>query len=170
MHFIAFRINCFEVTRCFECVRAIQLDVSSGLCTCFPLGFLETTAAKLIQQAERMWAGRAGRGVIGRAAGAPWWPPTHSANEHRASRTRGPSGHRRDVASLTEKNTRFDLLRTPGFFLFGRVIIRERVEVLTCDGGFCVQVYLCSVLVYYGVVYGVRRGVVGHRHKVPIGS
>lgn len=74
-----------------------------------------------------MWAGRAGRGVIGRTAAAQSWPPTHSANEQRASRTRGPSGDRRDVASFSEKNTRFDLLRTPGFFLFGRVIIRERV-------------------------------------------
>ncbi|CAH2052691.1 unnamed protein product, partial [Iphiclides podalirius] len=83
--------------------------------TCAPFGGPDATAARSIQQAKRMWAGRAGSGAIGRAAVAPQWPPPHSANERRADRTRPATGVR-GVASSTRENTRFDLLGTPGCF------------------------------------------------------
>lgn len=106
-------------------------ELISECYTCYPFNVVSATAAKSIQQAVRMWAGRAGRGVIGRPAGTQWWRPTHSANERRADRTRDRPTTGATLPAFQKKNTRFDLLRTPGFFfVWPRYHSGTRIEVL----------------------------------------
>lgn len=112
------------------------------------------TAAKSIQQADRMWAGRAGRGVIGRARDSQWWPPSHSTNERRASRTRvRPASVRRCQLLPEKKIPDSTFLGPPVFFClaalsFGNVYWGPYPFVRWFCAGGCVV--LCYSLLWCG--------------------
>lgn len=86
-----------------------------------------TTAARFIQQAERMWAGRAGRDVIGRAVGAQRWPPTHSANELHADRTRVRPATGATLPAQQKKIPDSTFLGPPVFFCLAALSFGSRV-------------------------------------------
>lgn len=97
-----------------------------------------------------MWAGREGRGVIGRASATQRWPPVHSANERWDVRTRVRPGDWRDVANFPEKIS-------DSTFLVPRVFFRPRYHTrawtLHPRVKWCRQVELCSAsAVSYGLV------------------
>lgn len=104
-----------------------QVVAPSARRTSYTAGTSSATAAGRIQQAARKWAGRAGRGVIGRARGPQRWPPLHSTNELCADRTRV---HRLPArrCQLDKKKIPDSTFLGPSFF-FGRVIIRERIPL-----------------------------------------
>lgn len=115
-----------------------------------------------------MWAGRAGRGVIGQPAVAQWWRPTHLANERRAGRTRVRPATGATLPAFQKKIPDSTFLGPPVFFClaalsFGNVYWGPYP---LWDGALGSQVFsLCSV-VYYGVVDSIGRGVDRHRCEV----
>lgn len=139
--------------------------------TCYPFDSLSVTAAKSIQQAGRMWAGRAGRGVIGRCAASQWWRPTHSANERRAGRTRVRPRTGATLPAFQKKIPDSTFLGPPVFFCLAALSfgIVYRSPYPLCDGALGTQVeFSCSAIVDYGVVDAIGRGADRHRHKVQL--